>query len=268
MADAFLDTADFFSAYLECDLAGVAPRELRVAASDRRERPEPNYADVFALWLIVFENRAALSVQAQLYKPVRRILDRYGFARIREPRCLDELARLVDARRSLLGELSTASGPIHCCAAETFRPRVTRPCRAVTWADLPALRESGLYEDWLEPSVRAGTCQVAFDSSRPVALCGTYEVPHLGDRVADIGLAGTVDSHRRLGYGSSVLSATTAAILAAGKTPIHQTSDRNLASIATARAIGYREFGWDYRVRIRPMRPPDPARPEPHPART
>jgi hypothetical protein len=253
LADAFLDTAEFFSAYLECDLAGVAPRELRVVASDRRERPELLYADVFVLWLVVFENRAALSVQSQLYKPVRRILDRYGFARIREPRCLDELTRLADTHRTLLGELSTSSGPIHACAKEAFRPRITRPCRAVTDADLPAVRESGLYEGWLEHSVADGTCQAAFDGGRPVALCGTYEVPHLVDRVADIGLAGTVDSHRRLGYGSSVLSATTAAVLASDKTPIHQTSDRNVASIATARVIGYREFGWDYRIRIRPQ---------------
>ncbi|MFO7650752.1 MAG: GNAT family N-acetyltransferase [bacterium] len=252
MADALIDTAAFFSAYLECDLSSVAPREMRVVASDRRERRELLYADVFALWLVVFENRAALSVQSQLYKPVRRILGRHGIARIREPRCLDDLTRLVETHRSMLGQVSVASGPINCCAAETFRPRLTHPCRAVTEADLPAVRQSGLYEDWLEQSVRAGTCHAAFDSGRPVALCGTFDVPHLADRVADIGLAGTLDSHRRLGFGSSVLSATTAAILAVGKTPVHQTSDRNVASIATARSVGYREFGWDFRVRITP----------------
>lgn len=254
MPDAFIDTAEFFSGYLDCDLVGIAPREMQVVVSDRRERPELNYADVFALWLVVFENRAAVSVQAQLYKPVKRVLDRYGVGRLRDQRCLDELIRLVDKHRSLLGELSTASGPIHSCSEEGFRPRLTRPCRTVTLADLPTLREIGLYEDWLETSVVTGTCQAALDNDRPVALCGTYDVPHLEDRVADIGLVGTIDSHRRLGYGSTVLSATTSAVLATGRTPVHNTSDSNVASIATAQAVGYREFGWNFRVRISPDR--------------
>lgn len=252
MPDAFTNTAAFLSGYLECDLTAIAPRELKVVVSDRREHPESHYAEVFALWMIVFENRAAISVQTQLYKPVRRVLSHYGIGRIRDPRCLEELTRLVDRHRSLLGELSTAGGPIHFCTPESFRPRLTHRCREVTETDLPILRQIGLYEHWLDQSVRDGTCYAAFDGDRPVALCGTYEVPHLADRVADIGLPGTIDSHRRLGYGSSVLSATTAAVLAQNRTPIHQTSDRNVASIATARAVGYREFGWDFRVRIRP----------------
>lgn len=251
MAEAVTRVDEFFSEYLGCNLETIAPRDVKVVASPRREQTELLYADVFALWMLVFQKRAAVSVQPRLAGPVTRLVARYGVNGIRSGEFLTEAIGLITGDSHTCAGVSSAAGPILFTCPDLFRPRFQHSCRRITPGDVPALQASGLHGNWLEQSVQEGTCFAGFDADRPVAVCGTFPVPHMADAIADIGLAGTLESHRRLGYGKTVLSATTQAVIEQNKVPVYMTSDRNAASAGTAHAVGYREYGWDFRVRIR-----------------
>jgi RimJ/RimL family protein N-acetyltransferase len=241
---------DFLSAYLGCDIRDVTPGEVRIVASERRTRAELNYGDVFAIWGLVLPDRAVVSVQPGLIEPVRRIIDQHGLAAISDADCAAELTRLLRGRQDAADTVSAASWLYYYCSRETFRPATGHTCRPTTTEDLPEIKQEHPYDTWLDQSVSAGTCYVALDGRGPVAVCGTFAVPHLGDRIADVGLPGTAETHRRRGYGASVLSAVTDAVLRRDMTPVYSVSARNNASIATVEAVGYRKYGRDFRVRV------------------
>ncbi|MCX6844744.1 MAG: GNAT family N-acetyltransferase [candidate division WOR-3 bacterium] len=247
---ALRDMEDFLSAYLGCDIREVMPGEVRIVASERRTRAELHYGDVFAIWGLVLHDRAVVSVQPGLTEAVRRIIDRHGLAAISDADRAAELTRLLRDRQGADDEVSEASWLFYYCSRETFRPVTGHTCRPATTEDLAEIMQEHPYDTWLNQSVSAGTCYVALDGRRPVAVCGTFGVPHLCDRIADVGLPGTAETHRRRGYGASVLSAVTDAVLRRDMTPVYSVSPRNDASIATVEAVGYRRYGRDFRIRV------------------
>lgn len=85
-------------------------------------------------------------------------------------------------------------------------------------------------------------------AEKPVSVSGTHAVPHLADEIADMNVPGTLEANRGQGFGKTAVSATTEAILAQGKVPIYMTSDGNIASIRTARSVGYVDYGWQLRL--------------------
>jgi len=238
----------FYSAYLDCDISRVTPGGVWVVPSDRRDRAELHYENVFALWLLASGNRCVVSVQRPLEAAVKRAVSRLDLAGFRaEPG--QKLLR--DAVASgLRRDARIVSGPVLNCTVRTFRPEIEHRCRRVTSSDLAALRRVGLYGGWLARSVEEGTCHAAYVDGEPVALAGTYEVPHMANEVCDLCVPGTVPEHRREGYGRAVVACTTRAVLESGRVPVYVTSDQNMASINTARSVGYTQYGWSLRVEI------------------
>jgi hypothetical protein len=251
MPETIRSTLDrFFSHYLECELDKVTPGYVWVIPANRRELPELHYENPFALWLIATGNRCVVSVQPPLENPLKKQIAHMGLGVFRTPAgqktLLDTVARTLGSRLNL----SPVSGPILFATPATFRLLNLHPCRQVTPEDKPLLAATGLYGPYLDKSINDGTCFAAFDHDQPVSIAGTWEVPHLNEQVAEMCVPGTIPSKRREGYGKTALSYATRAVLNTGKIPIYLTSDRNPASIATARAVGYQPYGWQFRVEI------------------
>jgi hypothetical protein len=240
----------FFSVYIGCDIGEMGPGETRVVASPRRERAELRYTEPFALWMIVAQSRCAVSVRGELMRRVTRIVRPLGIERMRDPQATQ---RLVIAATKTLGirrKMSATSGPIQYCTTKTLRMWEKHACRQVTSLDVPVIEQTGLYGPSLDRSVDEGTCCAAWSGDHPVSLAGTYPVPHMQDAVADMNVPGTIESYRNQGFGRTVVSHATRAVLDLGLVPVYMTADSNVQSKRTARAVGYRTYGWQFQVII------------------
>lgn len=232
----------FFSEYLGCDIGAMEQGEMRIAASDRRCQREMGYASVFAVWILIAGNRCAMSVQHPLLELVPQLdLEKYrslGFHESLARKASDVLGR----------ELAISRSPIFCCTPETFRAQRLHPCRRIVANDLPSLR--GIVGDYhgLDGSIREGTCFAAMHNEKPVSVSGTHAVPHLTHAIADMNVPGTLEAYRGQGFGKTAVSSTTEAALAQGKIPVYVTSDSNMASIKTARSVGYLDYGWQLKL--------------------
>jgi hypothetical protein len=240
----------FFAEYLGCGLAALGPGEVVVASSSRRYAPEPHHGHVFALWLVASGSRCVISVQRELVWPVQQVArgaDVEGLTGMAGRTLLAQtVARLLDAEE----RVTTGSGPIMYCTSGSMRVWDVHPCRRLAPPDRAAATASGLYEPYLESSVADRTCYVALDGPRPVSLSGTWPAAHMAAEVADVCVPGTLETHRRQGFAKTAVSHTTKAILDAGRIPVYITSDRNKASIATAKSVGYEQYGWEFRVQF------------------
>jgi hypothetical protein len=248
----------FFSTYLECDLTNVAPGYAWVIPANRRELPELHYENPFALWLIATGNRCVISVRPALETAVRRQTSRLWLGAFRDPAgqkaLIDTVARALGPKT----RLAAVSGPILFASTATFHLLDLHPCRQITPADRPLLTAAGLYGPYLDKSIQEGTCFAAFENENPVSVAGTWEVPHLADRIAEMCVPGTIPAKRREGYGKTALSYATRAVLNTGRIPLYITSDRNPASIACARAVGYQPYGWQFRIEVITEKPHSP----------
>jgi hypothetical protein len=241
---------EFFSRYLGTDLSTMTPGEVRVAASSRRYEPELHYAHAFALWLLVFRDRCAVSVQPELLQVVSRLCGRLTPDSIRSA---EARATLVSAcATALAAPLQAGAGPVLYCKPDACWLWQDHPCRPLAPIEIPSLEAANLYGSHLESSVADGTCFVALDDDTPVSLCGTFAVPHLGDKIADMCVMGTLEPHRRRHFGRTVVAHSTDAVIRLGRVPVYQTTDHNTASIRTARSVGYTDYGWTFRVELSP----------------
>ncbi len=243
---------EFFSRYLDCDLTKVSPGRVVVVPSDRRDQPEINYQNTFAIYLIATGNRCVISVQHKLETPVRNQVNRMSLGEFHTPRGQQQLINVVAHILGNRNLLAGVAGPILFITSHCIRLHKLHHCRQITLTDIPSLSTAGLYGTYLDHSIKEGTCYAAFDKNQPVSVAGTWQVPHLADKVAEMCVPGTIPSKRREGYGKTALSYATHAVLKQNKIPIYITSERNIASIATARSVGFQPYGWQFRVEILP----------------
>ncbi|MEO0079711.1 MAG: GNAT family N-acetyltransferase, partial [candidate division WOR-3 bacterium] len=208
------------------------------------------YADVPALWMLLTQSRCVISVQDLFFKRVSALVRVMGIERFRNPETVRRFVLIASKAIGVRHGVNSVSGPVLYCTSESLLPVRLYPCRLITKEDIPALKEAGLYDSSLDYSIEQGTCFAAFDQDQPVSLAGTYPVPHMAELVAEIAVPGTIATHRRLGYGRTALSSTTEAVLNQNRVPVYITSDQNMASQDTAKAVGYRLYGWQFRIRL------------------
>jgi hypothetical protein len=241
---------DFFSLYLECELALIPPGHTVVNASPRREAPELLYDGTFALWMFVTAGRCAISVQGRLLKTVSGLAHTLGVERLRDATAVQHLVSATAQALGVRQGVSSSSGPVLYCTDEALRVCRDHPCFPVAPENMAVVLDTHLYDSSLDASVREGTCYVAYDGDRPVAIAGTYPVPHMAQKVADVAVPGTLGPWRGRGFGRTVVSHTTEAVLESGRVPFYITSDTNTASIHTARSVGYHDYGWQFRIKL------------------
>jgi len=240
----------YFSEYLGCAIGDITPGHTVVTASARRERREPQHADAYALWMVTTQSRCAISVQGPMLRAVSAAARALGIELRRDPRAARRLVLVACRALGIRENISSASGPVLYCPRRTLRLAELHPCRPVLPEIVPAVAASGLYDDSLAASVAEGTCYAAWHEDRPVSLAGTLPVPHMADAVADLEVPGTLVPFRRQGFGRTVVSHATRAVLDRGRVPVYITSDNNVASTETAASVGYRRYGWQFRVSL------------------
>ena len=239
----------FFSEYLGYEVSAARPGQPVVVASQRRERRETTYATIFPLWVLVTRGRCVISTQPALLEGVSQFLKGRGAQGLQQPGASRELGQLVSRTLGRDDGYSIVSGPLFVCSPDSYRGHHLHPCRPVGVEDMIQLRVVGLGPGGLERSMSEGTCFAAFTRDTPVALSGTHAVGHMADQMGDLSVE-TLKTFRQQGYGKTVVSHVTEALLERGRVPLYATSDWNVASARTAHAVGYEPYGWQLRIQI------------------
>ncbi|MAE59873.1 MAG: hypothetical protein CMJ49_00800 [Planctomycetaceae bacterium] len=94
------------------------------------------------------------------------------------------------------------------------------------------------FVEWAEAHPEA---QVVYGIICEAGLVGFVQAGISVDNVWDVGMIRVHDGHRRMGWGKAVLAGASRAIVQEGKQLLYQAGVTNRASLAAARAAGYRE---------------------------
>jgi hypothetical protein len=238
-------TMRYFEKYLDTSLSDLKKGELRLCTSNRRCRPEKGWGYTFAIWGFVFHDRAVLSVRPDLEMPVQSIVT-----------TLQPDYILGDAvQESILSDckanLKVSSSYILSCSRETLQIHDREGCRKMMSVNVksyitlkkfmwPALDETCETVD-ISRNISDGIAYAVFRDGRMVSASSAPAIAHMQEKVEEVG----VDTHRdyrNLGYGRSVLSHMTKAILDLDRVPIYRLSNKNLASLRIAESVGYRKL--------------------------
>jgi hypothetical protein len=241
---------EFFGLYLGRSPGDVRRGEVLLIASERRLRPEMGYGSASVLWAVLSDERLVVSVQPALVNVATGLVQGMTVQQCRQTEWQQQVVRTLG--RSLGRKLTTFVGPIYYCTQESLRPWRVHPCRPVLAEEIPKLVRADLCDPFgsLDESVREGTCFAAYSGPQAVSVCGTHEVPHLERLVGDMNVPGTLPAFRRQGFGKVAVFHSTDALLRLGKSPVYTPADDNPASQRTALAVGYQEYGWQFKVNL------------------
>ncbi|MBM4038029.1 MAG: GNAT family N-acetyltransferase [Planctomycetes bacterium] len=226
------------------DLAALEPGRVTVVESPRRLRREQSYGFVHALWFLWLDDgRAVVSVPPGAADGVSRIVsplrDREGAF---GPLLTALLKDAVDAalRDAGLGEIERVlCDADFACNAELLRRHRCGDCRRLTDDSLPIAR--GL-EDYPSHCFPDGIVYGVVDGGRVVSFANAHRPGVMEDRVADLGVI-TAPGHRRRGYAKTCVSAVVEHITRTGGEARYGCAPDNVASIATARSVGFVPYG-------------------------
>lgn len=129
------------------------------------------------------------------------------------------------------------------CSKDIFRPAISHQVRWLDWdQDFEVARihwklEPEAFRDMWNQSRKDGYqfCAVV-EHDKIIALAAVWRYSETAWELAAVGVE---DSHRRCGYGKSVCSFATSAILDAGRTATCHTLATNIAMQRTAESIGF-----------------------------
>jgi len=189
------------------------------------------------LTLYVLGDRALVSTVPELAKPVEGLVSAVASpAELAAASVEQKLFTLCTQHVGGNAQLVPYSGLKLYCDEETYGRIVDEHVRRVTWDDADYfLKDNAAFAYWVDDSA--------------VAFAGTHPVGEFSGRVGNV-MAGTLEEHRRRGYGKAVLSATTGELLRQGRVAVWGTEATNVASIRTARFVGYQPFATVFAVRL------------------
>jgi RimJ/RimL family protein N-acetyltransferase len=107
--------------------------------------------------------------------------------------------------------------------------------------------------DWLkeyyEDIVEKEYCYGFFDGTKLVSVADAPSMPHMEDRIQEIGIM-SVPDYRRRGYAKAVCTASIESMLSRGICPLWSTSLGNIGSTRLAYSIGFRKYGDVYCITL------------------
>jgi GNAT superfamily N-acetyltransferase len=237
--------SEYFGTYLGAAPGDVQAGELRVVASDRRARPEKGWGYTFAVWILLTGDRGVVSVRPDLEAEVTRAIEQLEPGEFRPEAMLSAVSATCSGR--MRGSLSV----IYVCDQDGLKVRDCGGCRRMTEQDVEAyiaLKQSMWAEldadcerNDIRRNIADGIAYGVFQAAQMVSASSAPRVAHMNDRVEEVG----VDTHpdyRRRGYGASVVSHMTEAILGLGRTPVYRTGADNVASRRLVESCGYIKF--------------------------
>ncbi len=234
---------EYVGRHLDADLSCLQPGRVAVVESARRLQREESYGFLHALWWVWLEDgRSAVSVPpgagpavAAIVKDVR---DREGLF---DPALAERLRVIVDGCLRQHGRAATnCTRPALCfaCNAALLRRHAHGDCRRL-------LDDSVPIAEGLWPSTHCfpdGIVYGVVADGRVVSLAYAHRSGMMEGQVADLGLE-TAEAYRRRGYAQTAVSAVVAAVTRKGGEALYDVSPDNLASIATARSVGFVPYG-------------------------
>jgi len=228
---------------LGVEMAGIRPGQLHVVESPRRLAREMSYGYVHALWWVwLHDERTAVSVVPGAGEEVRRIA-----AAVTERDEFFDLGlaeRLkVPADRALRGAGRPVSDRVlsdvfFVCNAKLLRPHRHGDCRRLTDESIAPAEGLRLPTHCFPDGVAYGVVA----DGRIVSVAFAHRAGVMEDSVADVGVE-TAPGYRRRGYAQTAVSALVEHFTRSGGEARYGCSRGNVASMATARSVGFVPYG-------------------------
>ena len=203
--------------------------------------------DRCCLWVGVMQGKALVSCPETMAPQIEGVLgDLETPGQLRAGAVIDRLLAIATAERNV----EIYQGVKLACDDSTFRPATTDGVRKLTVESAPTvirhLARIGIPDD-VGYLLHDSTAYAYYIGENPVSFAATHPC-----EAEDIGnmMVGTLQEHRRRGYGKTSASATTSEVLRQGRTPVWGTEADNHAAIRTAESLGYERFCWVCEVRV------------------
>ena len=246
----FLLVDTFHGVRMGVDLSGLRPGSVTVVESPRRLQREKGYGYIRALWWLWLEDgRSAVSVPPGAGRAVQQIAENIrGIGRniraperILDPALAEQLTQPVNMalRAAGLGEVDRVLPDLcFACGASLLRRYSLGDCRRLTDDSIPPA-------DGLELPVHCFPDGVAYGvvaDGKVVSVASSHRTGVMEYLVADAGVE-TALAYRRRGCAKTAVSALVGHFTQAGGEARYGCSPGNLASIATARSVGFVPYG-------------------------
>lgn len=234
----------FYSQRARYPLNAVEPGAILVADRADQQESRPGHRACL-LWMGVMEDRAVLVSAPELTASVREVVAKIAApADLMNPAAIANLTAQCGTRAGGGANIRPYLGRKYCCDVEMLSPVRDVNVRKLTWENAPRatreLKSLGIPDDLTYLLAESAAFAYLLDGA-PVAFAGTHPAHNMSDSIGDV-MVGTLDEHRRRGFGRAVISATTEAVLAQGKVAIWGMSHDNVAAMRTASSIGYQQY--------------------------
>lgn len=233
----------FHGLRLGVDPKAAGPGRTVVIETPLRLRRELSYGYLRALWWLWIEDgRSVISVPPGAGAEARRAVGDTALPEaIRDATMTARLRAAADAalRRAGLRETDRVLRDlVFACNAALLRERTCGDCRRLTDETVPAAEGLRLPTHCFPDGIAYGV--VADGSVASVAYA--HRTGLMEDCVADLGVE-TAPAYRRRGCASTAVSAVVAHVAREGGEARYGCDPANMASIATARSVGFVPYG-------------------------
>jgi GNAT superfamily N-acetyltransferase len=228
---------------MEVDLGALRPGRLEVVESPRRLRREQSYGFIHALWWVWLEDRrSAASVPPGAAKAVREGL---ACAARREdlldPNVAERLKPAVNATLTGAGLRAVnrvLSDLCFACNASLLRRHYHGDCRRLVDEGVPPAEGIQLPTHCFPDGIAYGIVA----DGKVVSVAFAHRPGVMEDRIADVGVT-TAPAYQRRGYAKTAVSAVVEHVTRVGGEARYGCWPDNVASIATARSVGFVPYG-------------------------
>ena len=205
----------------------------------------------WVLWMAVLPDRAVLVSPNEFAPSLREAVKGRAPDDLMRPDSLADLSARCAAIAGHGTALQPYTGRKYCCDAGMLHPVHDANVRRLTPENAStAIRRLGSVGIPDDPAylLAEHAAFAYFLNGEPVAFAGTHPAGDFSDRVGDV-MLGTLEAHRRRGFGRAVISATTEAVVAGGKVAVCGMLHDNLAAMRTAVSVGYQQYCEVFEVR-------------------
>jgi hypothetical protein len=239
--------ADFYSERAGYPLRSLQAGQTVVEASDLRCSGRSGTV----LQLHALADRVMVSTPPQLRDEVEEVVLKAQDEACLLTRGVADLSALCASRLGGANALYVYEGVRLFCTQDTYVFFEDANVRQITRQDALAviaqLRDEGIPDD-VDYLLADNAAFIYLVNGRAASFAATHPVGRFSDRVGNV-MVGTVGEFRRRGYDKKVVSATTKALLGQGRIALYATTADNVASLATATAVGYQEHCRVFEVR-------------------
>jgi len=233
----------FTGIQMDVQWAAVEPGQVDVVESTRRLRRELSYGFIHALvWFWLADGRVAVSVPPGAGEAVRCLLGSItSIEEMLDPGLAARLKEPVDAALSRAGlgpSRSVQPNLAYACNAALVRRHAHGDRLCLTDERLPAAEGLRLPTHCFPNGLVFGVVE----GGQVVSVAYAHRTGLMEDQVADLGVE-TAERHRRCGYAQTVVSAVVTEITRSGGEAVYFCGSDNLASMATARSVGFVLYG-------------------------